>query len=89
MGLFGLGFLEIAVILGVGAFLVGPETLGKMAGQFKGGSMDSIPDEFKKIPEEFQKGLQEGEANARSKRAKPMKRPKPSKKPDEEEEEEK
>ena len=34
--------------------------------------MDDIPDELKKIPESFQKGLEEGEINAKSRRAKPM-----------------
>jgi hypothetical protein len=72
MGLFGLGALEVVVILAVGAFLVGPETLGKVAGQVKSGSLDNVPDQYKKIPEEFQKGFQEGVGNARAKRAKPM-----------------
>jgi Sec-independent protein translocase protein TatA len=71
-GLFGLGVPEIAIILIVGAFIVGPEKLGSMAGQFKGGLDDGIPDELKKIPEEFKKGVEEGETNARARNAKKM-----------------
>ena len=72
-GLFGLGGPEIAIILIVGAFVVGPEQLGNFAGQFKG-SLDEVPDELKKIPDEFQKGLEEGEINARARNAKRMKK---------------
>lgn len=72
-GIFGLGAPEIAVILAVGAFIIGPEQLGNFAGQFKE-SLNEVPDELKKIPEEFQKGLEEGEINARSKKAKVMKK---------------
>lgn len=73
-GLFGLGGLEIAVILAVAAFIIGPQKLGSMAGQLKTG-LDDVPEEFKKIPEEFQKGVEEGEINARSRKAKKMKQP--------------
>lgn len=72
-GLFGLGAPEIAVILAVGAFIVGPEQLGNFAGQFKE-SLNEVPDELKKIPDEFQKGLEEGEINARARNAKDMKK---------------
>lgn len=71
-GLFGLGGPEIAVILLVGAFIVGPEQIGRFAGQFKE-SLNEVPDELKKIPEEFQKGVEEGEINARARNAKSMK----------------
>lgn len=70
-GLFGLGGLEIAVILIVVAFIIGPEKLGSMVGGIKT-SLDDVPDELKKIPEEFQKGLEEGEINARARNAKKM-----------------
>ena len=70
-GIFGLGGLEIAIILAAAAFLIGPQQLGKVAGQFKTG----LPDELKKIPEEFQKGVEEGETNARARNAKVMKPP--------------
>ncbi|CAJ1950508.1 unnamed protein product [Cylindrotheca closterium] len=72
-GLFGLGAPEIAVILAVGAFIVGPEKLGSFAGELKE-SLNEVPDELKKIPEEFQKGVEEGEINARSRNAKTMKK---------------
>lgn len=71
-GLFGLGGPELAVIAIVGAFVIGPENLGRMAGQLKT-SLDDVPEELKKIPEEFQKGVEEGEINARSRNAKQMK----------------
>jgi sec-independent protein translocase protein TatA len=73
-GLFGLGAPEIAIILVAAAFLIGPQQLGKFAGQFKN-ELDNVPDELKKIPEEFQKGLEEGETNARARKAKVMKPP--------------
>lgn len=70
-GLFGLGGLEIGVILVVVAFVIGPQNLGSMLGQLKGG-LDEVPDELKKIPEEFKKGIEEGETNARARKAKQM-----------------
>lgn len=67
MGLFGLGAPEIAIILVAAAFVLGPQKLaefgkdaGKMAAELKG------------VPKEFQKGLEEGESEARSRKAKPM-----------------
>ena len=68
MGLFGLGTLEIIVILGAAAFLIGPQQLGKWAGELK----TDLPDDIKRIPEEFQKGVEEGEVASRARRAKPM-----------------
>lgn len=59
MGLFGLGPAEIAIVLVVAAFLLGPQKLaelGKDAGKVAG--------ELKEVPKEFQKGLAEGEAEA-------------------------
>jgi len=67
MGLFGLGAPEIAIILVAAAFLLGPQKLaelGKDAGKIAG--------ELKEVPKEFQKGLEEGEAQARSLKAKNM-----------------
>lgn len=60
MGLFGLGAPEIAIILVAAAFLLGPQKLaelGKDAGKIAG--------ELKEVPKEFQKGLAEGEAQAK------------------------
>lgn len=71
MGLFGLGFGEIAIILVAVGFVLGPQTLGKMAR----GSV-SVANEYKeelsKVPEEFQKGMEEGEADARARKARPI-----------------
>lgn len=67
MGLFGLGAPEIAIILIAAAFLLGPQKLaelGKDAGKIAG--------ELKEVPKEFQKGLEEGETNARAMKAKSM-----------------
>lgn len=61
MGLFGLGAPEIGVILVAAAFLLGPEklaSLGKDAGKIAG--------ELKEVPKEFQAGIEEGEAQAKS-----------------------
>jgi sec-independent protein translocase protein TatA len=71
MGVFGLGAPEIAIILIAAGFLIGPQQLGNMVGKLKN-DMDDIPDDLKKIPESFQKGFEEGEVNAKSRRAKPM-----------------
>jgi sec-independent protein translocase protein TatA len=75
MGLFGLGAAEIAVILLVVVFVLGPDQIGRMAGKMAGqikGEYDGLPDELKKIPEEFQKGLEESTENARARNAKKM-----------------
>ena len=68
MGVFGLGTAEVVIILGVAAFVIGPEKLGKFAGQMR----TEVPEEIKKIPAEFQKGMEEGETASRARRAKPM-----------------
>jgi Sec-independent protein translocase protein TatA len=70
MGLFGLGGLEIAVIcVGVGLVL-GPKKIVAMIR----GSVDNAgvyKNELLKIPEEFQKGYEQGQIEARSRKAKP------------------
>ena len=71
MGLFGLGGPEIVVILVAAAFLVGPQQIGNFVGKLKS-DFDDVPEELKRIPEEFQKGIEEGEINARSRNAKKM-----------------
>lgn len=71
MGLFGLGGAEIAIVLAAVAFIIGPEQLGKMAGQVKG----DLPDDLKRIPEEFQKGFEESTENSRARNAKQMEAP--------------
>ena len=65
MGLFGLGAPEIGVILVAAAFLLGPDklaSLGKDAGRVAG--------ELKEVPKEFQRGMEEGEAQAKDMKAK-------------------
>ncbi|KAL7463888.1 hypothetical protein ACHAXS_009225 [Conticribra weissflogii] len=80
---FGLGLPEIAIILVASLFLVGPSKLisaakdaGTIAGKTAAGLEDGLGEygeELKKIPEEFSKGLEEGEVEARSRKAKKIK----------------
>lgn len=75
MGLFGLGGPEIAIILAVGAFVIGPQQLGSMFGSMAGSLKEEyrdLPDDLKKIPEEFQKGFEESTENAKARNAKQM-----------------
>ena len=70
-GLFGLGPAEIAIIVVAGAFVLGPRKLGelvKSSGKMASESKDALKD----IPAEFKKGMEEGEVNARSRKAKPV-----------------
>lgn len=75
---FGLGPAELAVVAVAGLVLVGPSKLvqfSKEAGAAAGKTGAGIGDEWsdlKSIPEEFQKGVQEGEIEARSRKAKDM-----------------
>lgn len=75
MGLFGLGAPEIAIILVAIVFLFGPNQLGNMAGKMAGrvkGEYESLPDDLKKIPQEFQNGMEESAQNSRARNAKLM-----------------
>jgi sec-independent protein translocase protein TatA len=70
-GLFGLGLPEIAIIVVAGLFVLGPEKISEMvrtSGQMAG----ELKDELRDVPDEFKKGLEEGETNARSSKAKKM-----------------
>merc|ERR1719217_1860108 len=60
MGLFGLGPPEIAVILAVGGFVLGPTKLAELARDF-----GKVAGELKDVPKEFQEGLAEGEETTR------------------------
>jgi len=73
MGLFGLGPLEIVIILvGIGVVL-GPEKLVEMV-RSSGDTAKEYKKELSKVPDEFKKGLEEGEMEARARKAKPMKK---------------
>jgi sec-independent protein translocase protein TatA len=67
MGFFGLGAPEIIIILIAGAFVLGPQKLAELGKE--AGKMSS---DLKDVPKEFQKGLEEGEIEARSRKAKKM-----------------
>lgn len=65
MGLFGLGAPEIGVILVAAAFLLGPDKLAEL-----GRDAGKVAGELKEVPAEFQKGLAEGEQQAKMAKAK-------------------
>jgi sec-independent protein translocase protein TatA len=72
--LFGLGPAELAIIGIAAIFLIGPSKLTEFtrsAGEVAGKEAAAWK-EIKNIPEEFQKGLEEGEIEGRSKKAKVM-----------------
>jgi len=75
MGLFGLGGAEIAIIVTAGVFIVGPRQVGSMMGSMTSKVKGDLPDELRKIPNEFQKGVEESTENARARNAKPMELP--------------
>lgn len=71
-GIFGLGLGEIAVILVVVGFVLGPQNIGRLLRS----SVDrasALKDELDRVPEEFQKGMEEGESNVRARKAKRIK----------------
>jgi sec-independent protein translocase protein TatA len=72
-GLFGLGPAEIAIIFVAGAFVLGPQKLGELL-KSSGKMVMEFKEELNDVPEEFKKGLEEGEVNARSRKAKEMKK---------------
>jgi len=65
--LFGLGAPEIIVILIAAAFILGPQKLSELSKD-----AGKIAGELKEVPKEFQKGMDEGEANFKASRAKQM-----------------
>lgn len=75
---FGLGPAELVIVAIAGLVLVGPSKLAefsKEAGSVAGKTALGMGDEWsdlKSIPEEFQKGVKEGEIEARSRKAKDM-----------------
>ena len=71
---FGLGPGELILIFLAGLIVIGPSKLlqfSKVAGKTAAGLGDEWS-EIKSIPEEFQKGMEEGEIEARSRKAKVM-----------------
>ena len=60
MSLFGLGGPEIAVIVAVAGFVLGPQKLAEMARDF-----GKVAGELKDVPKEFQEGLAEGDTAAK------------------------
>lgn len=54
------------------AFLLGPQNLADIA-KDAGKTASELSDELKNVPIEFQKGLEEGEVEARSRKAKRIK----------------
>jgi Sec-independent protein translocase protein TatA len=71
MGLFGLGGFEIAVIcVGIGVVL-GPQKIGDLL-RSTGQTASEFKNELDKVPDEFQKGYEEGQIESRSRKAKPM-----------------
>jgi Sec-independent protein translocase protein TatA len=69
--LFGLGAPEIAIIFLVTVFLLGPEKISEMIRQ-SGKVAGELKEEFKEVPAEFKKGLEEGETESRAKKARPI-----------------
>ena len=69
-GLFGLGGPEIAICLVVAGVVLGPQKLGEMTKE-----LGKVAGELKDVPEEFQKGMAEGESNTKAMKAKVMKKP--------------
>lgn len=66
--LFGLGVPEIALILVAAVFLLGPQKIGELI-KDSGKAAGEIADELKNVPDEFKAGLEEGEMEARSRKA--------------------
>jgi Sec-independent protein translocase protein TatA len=72
MGLFGLGIPEILIIVVAIGFVLGPEKIGGLL-RGSGQKANELKEELKAVPKEFKKGLEEGEADARARKARPMK----------------
>ncbi|KAL7578380.1 hypothetical protein ACA910_012782 [Epithemia clementina (nom. ined.)] len=84
--LFGLGFGEIAVILLVMGAVLGPENIGRIVKSSSSRAKD-LSEGLKRVPDEFQKGLEEGESDAKARNAKRIKIIRPGEGDDDEENE--
>ncbi|GMI16331.1 hypothetical protein TrLO_g11847 [Triparma laevis f. longispina] len=71
-GLFGLGGPEVAIIAVAAAFLLGPSKLAEFSKD-----LGKVAGELKEVPKEFQKGIQEGEAESKAIKAEMMGKPDP------------
>ena len=76
---FGLGPAELAIVALASLVVIGPSKLldfskeaGNIAGKTAAGFGEEWSDELKSIPEEFRKGVELGEIEARSRKAKVM-----------------
>lgn len=69
-GLFGLGIPEIVIISVAAIFVFSPQLLS--TANNLGRDVGKLANELKEVPKEFQKGLEEGEIEAKSRSAKPM-----------------
>jgi sec-independent protein translocase protein TatA len=67
--LFGLGAAEVVIIAGAILFVLGPDKIKDLA---KGAG--ETASDLKEVPKEFQKGLEEGKTEAKSRKAKTMER---------------
>merc|ERR1719506_2351689 len=67
-GLFGLGGPEVAIIAVAAAFLLGPSKLAEFSKD-----LGKVAGELKEVPKEFQKGIAEGEKEAKAIKANEMK----------------
>mmetsp|Transcript_17138 Transcript_17138/g.30982 ORF Transcript_17138/g.30982 Transcript_17138/m.30982 type:complete len:199 (+) Transcript_17138:100-696(+) len=70
-GLFGLGAPELVVILVAAVIVIGPQQLGELA-RGTGKAASEAASEWKDVPTEFQKGMEEGQTDTKAKYAKPM-----------------
>jgi sec-independent protein translocase protein TatA len=69
-GLFGLGIPEIAIVSVAAFFVFGPQFLSRSTAKSLGRDMGKLSNEIKDIPTQFQKGMEEGEIEAKSRNAK-------------------
>jgi Sec-independent protein translocase protein TatA len=69
MGVFGLGAVELLIIAVATAFILGPEKIVALL-RSSGETANEFKEELSKVPDEFKKGLEEGEVEARSRKAK-------------------
>lgn len=67
-----MGFAEIAIIVVVTGFVLGPEKIVALL-RSSGETANEFKEELSKVPDEFMKGLEEGEVEARSRKAKKIK----------------